>query len=106
MSSKSAEVVKIAINCFLTTKISFANMLGDVLEKAGCGDEIHSVLSTIGTDKRIGHRYLNWGVGYGGPCLPRDNRAFASFAESVGIKYNLGHVIDGFNEEHTINIAD
>lgn len=106
MSTKSAEVVKIAINCFLTTKISFANMLGDVLNAAGCEDEVQSVLSAIGTDKRIGHKYLNWGVGYGGPCLPRDNRAFASFCESVGVKYNLGKVIDGFNKEHSKNIVD
>lgn len=106
MTTKSAEVVKIAINCFLTTKISFANMLGDVLVKAGCGDEVSSVLSAIGTDKRIGHRYLKYGLGYGGPCLPRDNRAFASFAESVGIKYNLGYIIDDFNTEHAKNIAD
>tara|TARA_R100000951_G_scaffold37420_1_gene31983 strand:+ start:483 stop:1628 length:1146 start_codon:yes stop_codon:yes gene_type:complete len=106
MSTKSAEVVKIAINCFLTTKISFANMLGDVLNGAGCGDEVQSVLRAIGTDKRIGHRYLNWGVGYGGPCLPRDNRAFASFCESVGVKYNLGQLIDGFNKEHSVKVVD
>ena len=81
-------------------------MLGDVLVKAGCGDEVSSVLSAIGTDKRIGNRYLKYGLGYGGPCLPRDNRAFASFAESVGIKYNLGYIIDGFNTEHAKNIAD
>ena len=74
MSTKSKEITKIAVNCFLTTKISYANMLGDVLVKAGCGDEITAVLSSIGCDSRIGKKYLGWGLGYGGPCLPRDNR--------------------------------
>jgi len=106
MSTKSAEITKIAVNCFLTTKISYANMLGDVLIKAGCGDEIRSVLSAVGSDTRVGHKYLNHGLGYGGPCLPRDNRAFAHFAESVGLKYNLGYVTDGFNNEHAKIICD
>ena len=106
MSTKSAEITKIAINCFLTTKISYANMLGDVLVKAGCGDEITAVLSSVGCDSRIGKKYLNWGLGYGGPCLPRDNRAFAHFAKSVGLEYNLGYVTDGFNNEHAKTMAD
>ena len=106
MSTKSAEITKIAVNCFLTTKISYANMLGDVLIKAGCGDEITAVLSSVGCDSRIGKKYLNWGLGYGGPCLPRDNRAFAHFAKSVGLEYNLGYVTDGFNNEHAKTMAD
>ena len=106
MSTKSAEITKIAVNCFLTTKISYANMLGDVLNMAGCGDEITSVLTAVGADSRIGHKYLNWGLGYGGPCLPRDNRAFAHFAKSVGLEYNLGYVTDGFNNEHAKIVCD
>ena len=106
MSPKSAEITKIAVNCFLTTKISYANMLGDVLHKSGCGDETTSVLRAIGTDSRIGGKYLNYGLGYGGPCLPRDNRAFAHFAQKVGLEYNLGYVTDGFNNEHAQTVAD
>ena len=106
MSTKSAEITKIAVNCFLTTKISYANMLGDVLVKAGCGDEITAVLSSVGCDSRIGKKYLGWGLGYGGPCLPRDNRAFAHFAKSVGLEYNLGYVVDGYNNEHAKAMAD
>ena len=106
MSPKSAEITKIAINCFLTTKISYANMLGDVLHKSGCGDETTAVLRAIGTDSRIGGKYLNYGLGYGGPCLPRDNRAFAHFAQKVGLEYNLGYVTDGFNNEHAQTVAD
>ena len=106
MGTKSAEITKIAINCFLTTKISYANMLGDVLNMAGCGDEITAVLRAVGADSRIGRKYLNWGLGYGGPCLPRDNRAFAHFAKSVGLEYNLGYVTDGFNNEHAKIVCD
>lgn len=100
MSTTAAEITKIAINCFLTTKISYANMLGDVLSMAGCGDEIVGVLGAIGADTRIGRKYLNYGLGYGGPCLPRDNRAFAAFAKKLGMNYNLGFVVDGINNEH------
>ena len=100
MSLKAAEITKIAVNCFLTTKISYANMLGDTLHRAGCGSEVVGVLDAIGADQRIGRKYLKWGVGYGGPCLPRDNRAFAAFAEKLGMKYNLGFVSDGVNQEH------
>ena len=106
MSPKSAEITKIAVNCFLTTKISYANMLGDVLHKSGCGDETTAVLRAIGTDSRIGGKYLNYGLGYGGPCLPRDNRAFAHFAQKVVLEYNLGYVTDGFNNEHALTVAD
>jgi UDPglucose 6-dehydrogenase len=106
MSPKSAEITKIAVNCFLTTKISYANMLGDVLHKSGCGDETTAVLRAIGTDSRIGGKYLNYGLGYGGPCLPRDNRAFAHFAQKVGLEYNLGYVTDGFNNEHAQTVTD
>ena len=100
MSLKAAEITKVAVNCFLTTKISYANMLGDTLHRAGCGDEVASVLSAIGTDAGVGKKYLRWGVGYGGPCLPRDNRAFAAFAQKLGMEYNLGYVTDGINNEH------
>ena len=106
MSLTAAEITKIAVNCYLTTKISYANMLGDTLNRAGCGDEVVSVLSAIGTDTRIGKKFLNWGVGYGGPCLPRDNRAFAAFAEKLGMDYNLGWCTDGINNEHAAFLAD
>lgn len=106
MTTTAAEITKIAINCYLTTKISYANMLGDVLHLSGCGDEVISVLSAIGTDSRIGRKYLNYGLGYGGPCLPRDNRAFAAFAKNVGLEYNLGTVTDEINNQHAKFVCD
>lgn len=106
MSTTAAEITKIAINCFLTTKISYANMLGDVLHHAGCGDEVTSVLTAVGTDSRIGRKYLGYGFGYGGPCLPRDNRSFAAFAKKVGLEYNLGTVTDEINNQHAKFVCD
>ena len=100
MSLKAAEITKIAVNCFLTTKISYANMLGDALHRAGCGSEVTTVLGAIGTDERIGRKYLTWGVGYGGPCLPRDNRAFGRYLQSLEMKHNLGMVSDQINHQH------
>lgn len=106
MSTTAAEITKIAINCFLTTKISYANMLGDVLHHAGCGDEVNTVLSAVGTDSRVGRKYLGYGFGYGGPCLPRDNRSFAAFAKKVGLDYNLGTVTDEINNQHATFVCE
>jgi nucleotide sugar dehydrogenase len=72
MSPKAAEITKIGINCFLTTKISYANMLGEILTKSNLGHEINSVLNAVGGDSRIGKKYMKYGFGFGGPCLPRD----------------------------------
>lgn len=100
MSNTAAEITKIGVNCYLTTKISFANMIGEICYNTGIGDEIDTVLSTIGSDKRIGNRYLNYGFGFGGPCLPRDNRALGAHASKVGLSINLPLSIDNFNYEH------
>ena len=106
MSTTAAELVKLAVNCFLTTKISYANMVGQVMALSGMEDEIPTVLGAIGDDSRIGRKYLNFGFGFGGPCLPRDNRAFASHAKKLGLDYNLGDTTDNFNNEHATFIKD
>ena len=106
MSLTAAELTKIALNCYLTMKISYANQVGEVLTKFGLGEEIDNVLSAIGEDSRVGSKYLGYGFGYGGPCLPRDNRAFAHAAERVGLKNNIGLTIDAFNDEHSDFLAD
>ena len=100
MSTKAGEIVKIAINTFLTTKISYANTIGQVLALSDLDDEIDSVLEAIGNDSRIGNKYLKFGFGFGGPCFPRDNRAFASYANQVGVEFNIGQTTDDFNNEH------
>lgn len=100
MSPKAGEVTKIAINCFLTSKISFANMIGEVMCLSGMENEISNVLTAIGSDTRVGGKYLKYGYGFGGPCFPRDNRSFASYAESVGCRFNIGRTTDNFNKDH------
>jgi nucleotide sugar dehydrogenase len=100
MSRTAAEITKIGINCFLTYKISYANMMGQILYNSGCGNEIGSILSSIGDDSRIGSKYLRYGLGFGGPCLPRDNRALGHYADRVGLQYSLPKVTDDFNDTH------
>jgi len=100
MSAKAAEITKIGINCFLTTKISYANMMGDILMKSGLKDEIGMVLGAIGGDTRVGKKYMNYGFGFGGPCLPRDNRALGHYAKNLGMELNLPLTVDEFNKEH------
>ena len=100
MSTTAAELVKLAVNCYLTTKISYANMVGQVMSLSGMEEEIPTVLGAIGDDTRVGRRYLNFGFGFGGPCLPRDNRAFSAYAKQLGLDYNLGETTDNFNDKH------
>jgi len=101
MSPKEAEITKIALNCFLTTKIAYANMVGDIVIAAN-GDP-HKVLKAIGEDSRIGNKYLGYGYGYGGPCFPRDNRALAVFAEDVGVEALVSVASDESNKKHLQN---
>jgi len=101
MSARAAELTKIAVNCYLTTKITYANQVGQVMIRDGMEDEVSTVLKAIGSDSRIGTKYLNYGFGFGGPCFPRDNRAFAAYASKAGVETPLGATTDKFNEEHT-----
>ena len=106
MSPKAAEITKIGINCFLTTKISYANMMGDIMINAGIQSEIDMVLSAIGGDSRVGKKYLKYGFGFGGPFLPRDNRALGYFVKNLGMELNLPLTVDNFNKEHANFIKD
>ena len=106
MSTRAAELTKIATNCFLTMKISYANQVGQVMIKDGLEDEVDIVLNAIGSDSRIGTKYLGFGFGFGGPCFPRDNRAFAAYAQSVGVQSAIGETTDNFNNEHSDFLRD
>jgi UDPglucose 6-dehydrogenase len=106
MSLTAAELVKIGTNCFLTTKISYANMLGEVMIRSGLESDVDKALAAVGADTRIGSKYMKYGYGYGGPCLPRDNRAFAHYAHRVGLDFPLGTIVDQFNRDHTQFIID
>ncbi len=106
LSFKAAEIVKIAVNCYLTTKISFANILGEILIMSQLENEIEDILDVIGTDTRIGKKFFKYGLGYGGPCLPRDNKALAHHSSKVGVDFHLGKTVDRFNNQHTLFLAD
>lgn len=83
MSFVNAELSKLAVNTFVTTKISYANMLAEVCERLP-GASVDEVTSAIGLDSRIGRKYLKGATAYGGPCFPRDNVAFAHLAREIG----------------------
>ena len=98
MTRTEAELTKLSVNCFLTTKISYANMVGDIANRLGC--DANKVLGAIGTDSRIGNKYLKPGFGFGGPCFPRDNRALAKCGSEVGIDAVISKATDEMNEKH------
>jgi UDPglucose 6-dehydrogenase len=104
MTRTEAEITKIALNCFLTTKIAFANTIGDIVVKAGGNP--YSVLQAIGSDSRVGKKFLKWGHGFGGPCLPRDNHALCFFADTVGIEHIIGQTTDESNKRHLNQLLD
>ncbi|MFL0410645.1 UDP-glucose dehydrogenase family protein [Microbacterium paludicola] len=78
----TAELVKVAANSFLATKISFINAMAEIAEVTGA--DVTQLADAIGHDARIGRRFLNAGVGFGGGCLPKDIRAFTARAEELG----------------------
>lgn len=96
MTISSAELTKISVNSFLTMKITYANMLTEIAEHIP-GVDIDSVTTAIGSDKRISPHYLRGGLGYGGPCFPRDNRAFATMAKSYGVTVPYADRTDEYN---------
>lgn len=98
MERKSAEIAKLATNCFLTMKISFANAIGDLATQLG--GEPDKILSAIGADSRINGKYLKYGFGYGGPCFPRDNRALGKCGDDHGVPLHLSRATDLVNNGH------
>ena len=93
----TAELVKVAANSFLATKISFINAMAEICEAAG-GD-VTVLAQAIGHDPRIGSRFLQAGIGFGGGCLPKDIRAFMARSEELGAKQSLEFLreIDSIN---------
>jgi UDPglucose 6-dehydrogenase len=96
MSLENAELAKIAVNTFVTMKISFANMLADLCERLPGGD-VDVVTDALGADTRIGRKYLTGALGYGGPCFPRDNVALSFLAGALGTQADLAQAADARN---------
>jgi UDPglucose 6-dehydrogenase len=93
----TAELVKVAANSFLATKISFINAMAEVCEVAGA--DVTQLARAIGYDVRIGNKFLRAGVGFGGGCLPKDIRAFQARADELGV----GHALRFLSEVDQIN---
>lgn len=105
MSIENAELAKVALNTFVTAKITFANMLADIASNIP-GGNIDVITDALGEDTRIGKKYLKGGLGYGGPCFPRDNIALGNFAEAVNSNGNMPKATDKMNDYLTSRVAD
>ena len=92
---ESAELIKHASNAFLAMKISFANALADVCERAGA--DVKWVAEGVGLDRRIGQGFLNAGIGFGGYCFPKDLQAFVKIAEKLGYDFALLREVERIN---------
>jgi UDPglucose 6-dehydrogenase len=96
MSIVEAEMTKISVNGFITTKISYANMIAEICEHLP-GADAAIVTAAVGLDSRIGRKYLRPAAPYGGPCFPRDNAAFRALASSFGVEADLAVATDRIN---------
>jgi UDPglucose 6-dehydrogenase len=105
MSFVNAEITKLAVNTYVTTKISYANMLARICEQLP-GANVDVITSALGNDTRIGPKYLKGAVSYGGPCFPRDNLALAQLARQIGVPPDLAQAVDGFNRKQIQWLAD
>lgn len=103
MSFWNAELAKMAVNSFVTMKMSFANTLAEICERMP-GGEVDKITRAIGRDRRIGAAYLRGGMGYGGPCFPRDNMALARFAKGVGVRADLAVATDRTNRRQAARV--
>jgi len=105
MNIVNAEVTKLSVNTYVTTKISFANMLADICERIP-GADARVVTAAIGRDSRIGSKFILPGAAYGGPCFPRDNKALSFLAKSVGTRARLAETTDEVNRDQSIRLVD
>jgi UDPglucose 6-dehydrogenase len=104
MSLVNAELTKIAVNTYVTMKISYANALADMCERLP-GADVEEVTGALGLDTRIGAKYLRGAISYGGPCFPRDNKAFGVLARDLGAEPLLAEATDAVNKAQTDRLA-
>ena len=102
----TAELVKVAANAFLATKISFINAMAEVCEATGA--DVVTLATALGHDPRIGSRFLSSGLGFGGGCLPKDIRAFTARATELGVGHAVGflHEVDDINLRRRRRVVD
>jgi UDPglucose 6-dehydrogenase len=99
-----AEIAKLALNCYITTKITFANQIGNLCDRIGIGP--FNICKAIGMDSRIGSKYFSPGLGYGGPCFPRDNLALSAYMRDNGLYPELSETVHNLNERQIDEIVD
>jgi UDPglucose 6-dehydrogenase len=97
MSIENVEIAKIALNSYITMKISFANVISELCEKVPSGD-VDMVTQAIGSDSRIGSKYLKGGLGFGGTCFPRDNVALSFICRELNSSHSLLDTTDQYND--------
>ena len=97
MSLESAELAKIALNSYVTTKITFANTLARICDRLPHSNVDH-ITDALGCDARIGRKYLSGGLGFSGPCFPRDNRALSFVSNLLGVNAQIAGATDYLNE--------
>jgi len=105
MSLENAELAKISVNSFVTMKISFANMMAEFCEKIP-GGNVDVVSDALGMDKRIGRKYLTGGLGFGGPCFPRDNVALNFMGKTLGVDSALLRENDAYNRRLAARLVE
>jgi UDPglucose 6-dehydrogenase len=105
MNFVNAELAKLAVNTYITTKISFANMLARICEQLPRAN-VDVVTKAIGLDSRIGGRYLKGAISYGGPCFPRDNLALTYLAHELGAPADIAESTHRFNSAQVSWLAD
>jgi len=98
MTLENAELAKIAVNTFVTMKITFANMIQSICT-AMPGGNVDHVTDALGCDERIGSKFFKGGLGFGGPCLPRDNRALDFVCRQLDVGYTIPRAIDDINRQ-------
>jgi len=105
MSVISAEIAKISLNSYITMKISFANTLANICEHIP-GADLDAITSALGADRRVSPYYIKGGPSYGGPCFPRDNKAFIAFAKTCNRNAALAEATDVVNQVQGRHIID
>ncbi|RJE73005.1 UDP-glucose/GDP-mannose dehydrogenase family protein [Reichenbachiella sp. MSK19-1] len=104
MDEKSAELTKYAANSFLATKITFMNEIANMCELVGA--DVDMVRKGVGTDSRIGKRFLFAGIGYGGSCFPKDVQALAKSAKEVNYNFEILNAVMAKNKEQKTKLID
>lgn len=104
VSLKTAEMIKYASNAFLATKVSFINEIGNICKQLDI--DTREVARGVGFDERIGHKFLNAGIGFGGPCLPKDLKALIERAKQIGYEPRLLEEVLSVNQRQALKAIE